>query len=161
MIFLSAAALQDDDSFDFHKPVEGQFLDGHAGTGGAVRIENSRVGFVDFLEVGHAGQEHGSFDDVLFRGSHFSQQRLDILQGLAGLGAYAAFSQFAGCGIDAQLAGKVDGVSGTVALGVKAGSNDLAFCNYVASYEILCCACYYASPRGFLTARIIFMASSC
>ena len=118
MIFLSAAALQDDDSFDFHKPVEGQFLDGHAGTGGAVRIENSRVGFVDFLEVGHAGQEHGSFDDVLFRGSHFSQQRLDILQGLAGLGAYAAFSQFAGCGIDAQLAGKVDGVSGTVALGV-------------------------------------------
>ena len=120
MIFLSAAGLQDDDGFDFHKPVEGQFLDSNAGPGGAVRVENSRVGFVDFLEVGHAGQEHGGFDDVLFRGSHFSQQRLDILQGLAGLGAYTAFSQFAGCGVDAQLAGKIDGISGPVALGVGA-----------------------------------------
>lgn len=112
--------LADGDDLDFHQSIFRQTCYFDAGAGRAILFEIFGVGRVHRAKVIHVLDEDGGFDDIVQRAAGSCQNRLDILQRLAGLPRYAAFGKLAGCRNYRQLPGYEQETVRFNGLGVRA-----------------------------------------
>ena len=128
------------DDFDFHEAVLRETGNFHAGTGGFVIAEEISIKLVHDAEIRHIRQENQGFDDVGAFKSRFFQDSVYIGQRLGSL-CLNAVRQRSSFGIQAQLAGGEEHVSGLYRLGIWAdGRGSLCGADN--------CGCHIDPPDG-------------
>ena len=81
--------------------------------------EEAGIDFIDGGEIRHVPDKHHGFYNIGLLKARLPENRFLVLQGLPGLG-FNALRQRAGCGIQPQLSGGKEHVSGLDGLGVGA-----------------------------------------
>lgn len=113
---------------------EGSFREGLDGEGAAGRergFEELGIDSVHRGEIIHVSEEYGGLQDFVEVGASLFKDRLEIGQGLTGLGLHSPFRERTGGRIDRKLAGNEDETVMLDGLAVRADGGRSLFCAYL------------------------------
>ena len=118
------------DGLDLHQSALGQILHSEGSTGRLVLCEVLCVNSVHGSEISDVSQQNGGLDHIVQGVTGLSQNVLHIGQGLVGLSSDIVACELAGSGVNGDLTGDKDDVTGLNSLRIGAdGSGSLGGMN--------------------------------